>query len=159
MNTKTVSLIKQIIPQVKLDLPAKWAKKPRKRYRAMVVGNEDLHLQAAEILEQLDAGAPLKSIEIPPAITIEPTQEQLEDVCREFNVEPPAWPIADGGWRSRIFMSAPQDLFTLLGGPVVLLEVRPRTKRPVRSAWQKLTIDEMTPEYLAGLMVVVVTSP
>ena len=49
-------------------------------------------------------------------------------------------------------MSAqPQDLFALFGGPVVLLEVRARTKRPIRTDWQKLTIKDMTPEYLAML--------
>ena len=44
-----------------------------------------------------------------------------------------------------------QDLFAMLGGPAVLLEVRPRTKKPVRTGWQKLTVEHMTPEYLAGL--------
>lgn len=44
-----------------------------------------------------------------------------------------------------------QDLFAMLGGPVVLLEVRPRTKRPIRDGWQKLTIEDMTAQYLDGL--------
>jgi Bifunctional DNA primase/polymerase, N-terminal len=48
-------------------------------------------------------------------------------------------------------MAAPQDLFAMLGGPPVLLEVRPRTKIPVRKAWQKLTVQDMTPDYLMGL--------
>ena len=35
----------------------------------------------------------------------------------------------------------------MLGGPVVLLEVRPGTKRPIRDGWQKLTIEDMTAQY------------
>ena len=44
-----------------------------------------------------------------------------------------------------------KDLFALFGGPVVLLKVLTRTKRPVLEAWTELTLADMTPEYLARL--------
>ena len=43
-----------------------------------------------------------------------------------------------------------EEIFWLLGGPAVLLEVPGGRKAPNAREWQKLTLDDMTPEYLAG---------
>lgn len=45
----------------------------------------------------------------------------------------------------------PNEIFNLLGGPVVLLKVPPGQKRPILKQWQKVTLKQMTPEYLARL--------
>ena len=44
-------------------------------------------------------------------LLINPTRDEVRDVCRQHGVEPPPWPIAEGVWRSPIFMSAsePED--------------------------------------------------
>ena len=43
----------------------------------------------------------------------------------------------------------PEKILALLGGQAVLLEIERGSKAPIRNKWQKLTIADMTPEYLA----------
>ena len=97
-----------------------------------------------------DALDALKS-ELPADAILNPTFTQLNEACRKIGLKPPT-KISGGEWIGPVLMTAkPEDLFIMLGGPVVLLEVRPRTKKPVLVAWPKLTIEDMTPQYLAGL--------
>jgi hypothetical protein len=120
---------------------------------AMTTGSEREMLQAMEALRALDAGKLPSEVELPPGMIINPTRQQIDAQCRLLSIHPPSSQEISKGWCSPVFMMASksEDLCTMLGGPVVLLEVRPRTKKPVRDKWQKLTIEDMTPQYLAGL--------
>ena len=82
-----------------------------RKHRALVRhGDEDTLLKAAEILEMLDRGMPLAEIDVPPGITIEPTQAEFEASCREIGIEPPPWPLPEGGWIGPIFLMAVERL-------------------------------------------------
>ena len=58
---------------------------------------------AAEMLEKLERGEKVESL---PNSVLDPTRAAVEAACREIAVDPPAWPLPEGGWRGPIFASA-----------------------------------------------------
>ncbi len=63
---------------------------------------------AAEALDALNMGASLSEIELPSGVIIDPTSEQIDEVCREVDLKP-LKEIPKGGWFGPIFMMASLD--------------------------------------------------
>ena len=62
-----------------------------KRHTALVVrANARALREAAAAFAKLDAGAPPGSVEIPPGVIINPTNEKIAEECRRWGLKPPA---------------------------------------------------------------------
>jgi hypothetical protein len=85
-----------------------YAAGPSPRRIAFVTGGARAMRQTAEALEALERGETPK--ELSPNIVIDPTREKIEAACREIGVDPPSWPLPEGGWSGPIMASAAQPI-------------------------------------------------